>query len=118
MPRSTSLGRSHANYDNRNTGWNDALSQLTDNAFRSQDWWYLPQRGKFLFSCEMHSALLSKTPRPRRLTYLAGDYLRADRSTSLGQLLEASAGVTRAATPQRPRWAVPGFVGDCVGCIF
>lgn len=26
-------------------GFNDVLSQLTNNAFRSQDWWYLPQRG-------------------------------------------------------------------------
>jgi hypothetical protein len=50
----------HANYDDRNTGWNDAVSQLTDNAFRSQDWWYFPT---------------------------AGDYLRADGSTPLGQAL-------------------------------
>lgn len=50
----------HANYDTRNTGWNDALSQLTDNAFRSQDWWYFPS---------------------------AADYLRADGSTALGQQL-------------------------------
>ncbi|KAK3393878.1 hypothetical protein B0H63DRAFT_459433 [Podospora didyma] len=47
----------HANYNTRNTGWNDALSQLTDNAFRSQDWWYFPKKN---------------------------DYLRADRSTPLG----------------------------------
>ncbi|KAK1763092.1 hypothetical protein QBC33DRAFT_459994 [Phialemonium atrogriseum] len=50
----------HAIYDDRNTGWNDVLAQLTDNAFRSQDWWYFPT---------------------------AGDYLRADGSTSLGQKL-------------------------------
>ncbi|RYP14961.1 hypothetical protein DL765_006029 [Monosporascus sp. GIB2] len=50
----------HANYNDRNTGWNDVLSQLTNNAFRSQDWWYFPS---------------------------AGDYLRADGGTALGQLL-------------------------------
>ncbi|KAL2878769.1 hypothetical protein SGCOL_005995 [Colletotrichum sp. CLE4] len=30
----------HAIYHDRNTGWNDVLSQLTNNAFRSQDWWH------------------------------------------------------------------------------
>lgn len=30
----------HANFDTRNTGWNDPVSQSTDNAFRSDDWWY------------------------------------------------------------------------------
>jgi len=29
----------HAHFDDRNTGWNDPISQSTDNAFRSQDWW-------------------------------------------------------------------------------
>ncbi|PTB37856.1 hypothetical protein M441DRAFT_148598 [Trichoderma asperellum CBS 433.97] len=52
----------HANYDDRNTGWNDPLSQLDNNAFRSQDWWYFP---------------------------VASDYLRADGSTALGQLLSS-----------------------------
>ncbi|KAK4465102.1 hypothetical protein QBC42DRAFT_283728 [Cladorrhinum samala] len=50
----------HAHYQDRNTGWNDPISQLTGNAFRSQDWWYFPQKN---------------------------DYLRADRSTALGNLL-------------------------------
>ncbi|KAK3937526.1 hypothetical protein QBC46DRAFT_392564 [Diplogelasinospora grovesii] len=50
----------HAHYDTRNTGWNDPISQLTDNAFRSQDWWYFPTKG---------------------------DYLRADGSTALGALI-------------------------------
>jgi hypothetical protein len=50
----------HANYDNRNTGWNDVLSQLTNNAFRSQDWWYFPD---------------------------ASDYIQADRSTSIGKTI-------------------------------
>ncbi|KAL7945183.1 hypothetical protein V8C42DRAFT_324838 [Trichoderma barbatum] len=50
----------HANYHDRNTGWNDPLSQLDNNAFRSQDWWYFP---------------------------VASDYLRADGSTELGQQL-------------------------------
>ncbi|KAL6701291.1 hypothetical protein J3F84DRAFT_354355 [Trichoderma pleuroticola] len=50
----------HANYNDRNTGWNDPLSQLDNNAFRSQDWWYFP---------------------------VASDYLRADGSTALGQQL-------------------------------
>nr|XP_036587773.1 uncharacterized protein CTRU02_02689 [Colletotrichum truncatum]KAF6798715.1 hypothetical protein CTRU02_02689 [Colletotrichum truncatum] len=52
----------HANYHDRNTGWNDALSQLTNNAFRSQDWWH----------------------------YHAGSsYIRADPSTEAGQRLAA-----------------------------
>lgn len=38
----------HAIYDDRNTGWNDVLAQLTDNAFRSQDWWYFPTAGEWL----------------------------------------------------------------------
>ncbi|CAM1504440.1 Fc.00g020310.m01.CDS01 [Cosmosporella sp. VM-42] len=38
----------HANYEDRNTGWNDALSQLTDNAFRSQDWWSYTKRENFI----------------------------------------------------------------------
>ncbi|UNI23273.1 hypothetical protein JDV02_009104 [Purpureocillium takamizusanense] len=50
----------HANYQDRNTGWNDPLSQLTNNAFRSQDWWYFPTRD---------------------------DYIRADRSTDVGRLI-------------------------------
>ncbi|KAM7190478.1 hypothetical protein V8F33_009461 [Rhypophila sp. PSN 637] len=50
----------HANYNTRNTGWNDPLSQLLDNAFRSQDWWYFPTKG---------------------------DYLRADQSTPLGNAI-------------------------------
>ena len=56
----------HANYEDRNTvrkpklsfslftakpsvrkGWNDVLSQLTDNAFRSQDWWSFTKRGEW-----------------------------------------------------------------------
>ncbi len=36
----------HAHYQDRNTGWNDPASQLTNNAFRSQDWWYFPQSGE------------------------------------------------------------------------
>ncbi|KAK2594314.1 hypothetical protein QQS21_007959 [Conoideocrella luteorostrata] len=50
----------HAHRDTRNTGFNDPLSQLTDNAFRSQDWWYFPKRE---------------------------DYIRSDRSTDIGKLL-------------------------------
>ncbi|OQE35404.1 hypothetical protein PENCOP_c013G07540 [Penicillium coprophilum] len=30
----------HANFDTRNTGWNDPASQSLENAFRSNDWWY------------------------------------------------------------------------------
>lgn len=36
----------HDHHQERNTGFNDVLSQLTDNAFRSQDWWYFPTQGK------------------------------------------------------------------------
>ncbi|EFX03921.1 hypothetical protein CMQ_849 [Grosmannia clavigera kw1407] len=50
----------HAHYNTRNTGYNDALSQLTDNAFRSQDWWYFPT---------------------------SSDYILADNSTSAGKIL-------------------------------
>ncbi|KAK3329278.1 hypothetical protein B0H66DRAFT_17938 [Apodospora peruviana] len=50
----------HAHYNDRNTGWNDPVSQLTNNAFRSQDWWYFPARS---------------------------DYLRADRSTAIGNTI-------------------------------
>ncbi|PIG69109.1 hypothetical protein AARAC_009581 [Aspergillus arachidicola] len=30
----------HAHFDTRNTGWVDPISQSTDNAFRSNDWWH------------------------------------------------------------------------------
>lgn len=36
----------HAAYDDRNTGWNGVIAQMTDNAFRSQDWWYFPKKSK------------------------------------------------------------------------
>lgn len=32
----------HANYDTRNTGFNDPLSQGCQNEFRSRDWYYMP----------------------------------------------------------------------------
>ncbi|KAF7561767.1 hypothetical protein G7046_g2384 [Stylonectria norvegica] len=38
----------HANYEDRNTGWNDVLSQMTNNAFRSQDWWSYTKRENFI----------------------------------------------------------------------
>ncbi|KAJ9232764.1 hypothetical protein DTO169E5_7324 [Paecilomyces variotii] len=50
----------HANFDTRNTGWNDPVSQSTDNAFRSDDWWYYVDK-----------------------TY----YIRSDDSTQAGQAL-------------------------------
>lgn len=48
----------HATYHDRNTGWNGPIAQLTNNAFRSQDWWYY---------------------------HAAGDYIRADDSTDIGR---------------------------------
>ncbi|KAM3440218.1 hypothetical protein MY4824_002207 [Beauveria thailandica] len=51
----------HDHHNERNTGFNDPLSQLTNNAFRSQDWWYLPQRD---------------------------DYIRADGGTEIGRLIK------------------------------
>ncbi|KAL6915469.1 hypothetical protein FSHL1_006920 [Fusarium sambucinum] len=48
----------HAIYHDRNTGWNDPLSQQLGHAFRSQDWWYYHSKG---------------------------DYIRADRSTEVGR---------------------------------
>lgn len=50
----------HANFDDRNTGFNDPISQSTDNAFRSQDWWYYVDPSY---------------------------YIRSDRSTAAGQAL-------------------------------
>lgn len=32
----------HPHFDDRNTGWNDPISQSDGNAFRSDDWWYFP----------------------------------------------------------------------------
>ncbi|UQC87806.1 uncharacterized protein CLUP02_13326 [Colletotrichum lupini] len=48
----------HAIYRDRNTGWNDVLSQLTNNAFRSQDWWHY---------------------------HVSSSYIRADGSTEIGK---------------------------------
>ncbi|KXH29517.1 hypothetical protein CSIM01_06250 [Colletotrichum simmondsii] len=48
----------HAIYHDRNTGWNDVLSQLTNNAFRSQDWWHY---------------------------HASSSYIRADGSTEIGK---------------------------------
>jgi hypothetical protein len=40
-PRKVYVGWSkHPNFDDRNTGFNDVISQSLDRAFRSQDWWY------------------------------------------------------------------------------
>ncbi|PCG94254.1 Necrosis inducing protein [Penicillium occitanis (nom. inval.)] len=50
----------HANFDTRNTGWNDPISQSTDNAFRSEDWWHFVD---------------------------AQFYIRSDNSTAAGQAL-------------------------------
>ena len=35
----------HAQYQNRQTRWFTPLSQLTDLAYRSDDWWYFPVKG-------------------------------------------------------------------------
>ncbi|OBT60811.1 hypothetical protein VE03_09809 [Pseudogymnoascus sp. 23342-1-I1] len=40
----------HAHFDTRNTGWNDAISQSTDNAFRGQDWWKFVEKRDFIQS--------------------------------------------------------------------
>jgi hypothetical protein len=53
----------HAHFDDRNTGWNDAISQSTDNAFRGQDWWKFVERQ---------------------------DYIQSDDSTAAGQALVAA----------------------------
>ncbi|QUC17383.1 uncharacterized protein UV8b_01624 [Ustilaginoidea virens] len=50
----------HDMHQEKKTAFVDVLSQLTDNAFRSDDWWYFPQRG---------------------------DYILADLSTSIGRLI-------------------------------
>lgn len=36
----------HANFIDKNTGWNDPVSQLASTAFRSDDWWHLVKPGK------------------------------------------------------------------------
>ncbi|KAF4262822.1 hypothetical protein CNMCM8812_000305 [Aspergillus fumigatus] len=38
----------HAHFDDRNTGWNDPISQSTDNAFRSDDWWYYVDKSYYM----------------------------------------------------------------------
>lgn len=40
----------HAHFDTRNTGWNDPISQSTDNAFRSDDWWYYVDKSYYVSS--------------------------------------------------------------------
>jgi hypothetical protein len=40
----------HAHFDTRNTGWNDPVSQSTDNAFRSDDWWYYVDKSYYVSS--------------------------------------------------------------------
>lgn len=40
----------HAHFDTRNTGWNDPLSQSTDNAFRSNDWWHYVSKKNYVLS--------------------------------------------------------------------
>ncbi|KAG2026395.1 hypothetical protein GB937_001905 [Aspergillus fischeri] len=40
----------HAHFDDRNTGWNDPISQSTDNAFRSDDWWYYVDKSYYILS--------------------------------------------------------------------
>jgi hypothetical protein len=48
----------HSHFDDRNTRWTDPISQSTDKAFRSQDWWRFVSIGKFLFrSLLSHSSL-------------------------------------------------------------
>ena len=51
----------HANYATTSTHWRDLLSQFTDNAFRSDDWWYFPAT--------------------------KSEYLQADGATALGRTL-------------------------------
>ncbi|KAF4995611.1 hypothetical protein FGRMN_5002 [Fusarium graminum] len=38
----------HAIFHDRNTGWNDPLSQLLDNEFRSQDWWHYHSQRSYI----------------------------------------------------------------------
>ncbi|KAK2594315.1 hypothetical protein QQS21_007960 [Conoideocrella luteorostrata] len=50
----------HDIHMDKNTGWIDVFSQLTDNAYRSDDWWYFPKKE---------------------------DYILADGSTDIGKLI-------------------------------
>ncbi|KAB8264581.1 hypothetical protein BDV32DRAFT_117245 [Aspergillus pseudonomiae] len=40
----------HAHFDTRNTGWVDPISQSTDNAFRSNDWWHYVGKKNYISS--------------------------------------------------------------------
>lgn len=44
----------HAHFDTRNTGWNDPLSQSTDNAFRSNDWWHYVSKKNYVSEFKHH----------------------------------------------------------------
>lgn len=46
----------HANYDTRNTGFNDPVSQSTGNAFRSQDWWHFPLQANYVSTRDTDAA--------------------------------------------------------------
>jgi hypothetical protein len=43
----------HAHFDTRNTGWNDPISQSTDNAFRSNDWWHYVNKQHYVSALEL-----------------------------------------------------------------
>lgn len=45
----------HAHFDTRNTGWVDPISQSTDNAFRSNDWWHYVDK-KYYVSILKHGS--------------------------------------------------------------
>ncbi len=100
----------HAHYQDRNTGWNDPASQLTNNAFRSQDCGTFPKAVSLpgvlvLVPRRIPTPLVSRSQRadgPPAPSYALGDYIRADGSTSVGQTLAASTGAMPRAT--RFRW--------------
>ena len=40
----------HAQFDSRNTGWNDPASQSLGRAFRSDDWWHFVERNYYVLA--------------------------------------------------------------------
>ncbi|KHN93973.1 Necrosis inducing [Metarhizium album ARSEF 1941] len=69
----------HDMHQEKSTTWVDVLSQLTDNAFRSDSWWYFPTKGE---SRSLRSVLGGG-----RADFSKGNYILADESTDVGKLI-------------------------------
>ncbi|PYH81516.1 hypothetical protein BO82DRAFT_81106 [Aspergillus uvarum CBS 121591] len=67
----------HAHFDTRDTVWVDPISQSTDNAFRSNDWWYYVEQQYYVSFPFVSSILLTDSPKK----------IRSDNSTEAGKAL-------------------------------